>query len=45
MWPKLKADYIDNKKIRFIFREFPLNDLALAAFMTPARRRRNPISR
>jgi protein-disulfide isomerase len=33
VWPKLKADYIDNKKIRFIFREFPLNDPALAAFM------------
>jgi len=33
VWPKLKADYIDSKKIRFIFREFPLNDPALAAFM------------
>ncbi len=33
VWPKLKADYVDNKKIRFIFREFPLNDPALAAFM------------
>ncbi len=33
VWPKLKADYIDNKKIRFVFREFPLNDPALAAFM------------
>lgn len=33
VWPKLKTDYIDNKKIRFIFREFPLNDPALAAFM------------
>jgi protein-disulfide isomerase len=32
-WPKLKAEYIDTKKIRFIFREFPLNDAALAAFM------------
>ena len=31
--PKLKAEYIDNGKIRFIFREFPLNDPALAAFM------------
>jgi len=30
---KLKADYIDSKKIRFVFREFPLNDAALAAFM------------
>ena len=33
VWPKLKADYIDTKKVRFIFREFPLNDPALAAFM------------
>jgi protein-disulfide isomerase len=32
-WGKLKAEYIDTKKIRFIFREFPLNDAALAAFM------------
>ena len=33
VWPKLKADYVDTKKIRFVFREFPLNDPALAAFM------------
>lgn len=33
VWPKLKAEYIDTKKVRFIFREFPLNDAALAAFM------------
>jgi protein-disulfide isomerase len=32
-WPKIKAEYVDTKKIRFIFREFPLNDAALAAFM------------
>ena len=32
-WPKVKAEYVDTKKIRFIFREFPLNDAALAAFM------------
>ena len=30
---KLKAEYIDTKKIKFVFREFPLNDAALAAFM------------
>jgi protein-disulfide isomerase len=30
---KLKAEYIDTRKIRFVFREFPLNDAALAAFM------------
>lgn len=29
----LKAEYIDTGKIRFVFREFPLNDAALAAFM------------
>ena len=33
VWPKLKTDYIDTGKIRFIFREVPLNDPALAAFM------------
>lgn len=33
VWGKLKAEYVDTKKIRFIFREFPLNDAALAAFM------------
>ncbi len=30
---KLKAEYIDTNKIRFVFREFPLNDAAMAAFM------------
>lgn len=30
---KLKAEYLDTGKVRFIFREFPLNDAALAAFM------------
>ena len=33
VYQKLKAEYIDPKKIRFVFREFPLNDPALAAFM------------
>jgi protein-disulfide isomerase len=33
VWPKLKAEYVDTNKIRFIFREFPLNDAAMAAFM------------
>ncbi len=32
-WGKLKAEYVETKKIRFIFREYPLNDAALAAFM------------
>jgi protein-disulfide isomerase len=32
-YKKLKAEYIDTNKIRFVFREFPLNDAALAAFM------------
>ena len=30
---KLKAEYIDTNKVRFVFREFPLNDAAMAAFM------------
>ncbi len=30
---KLKADYIDTGKIRFILREFPHNDLGMAGFM------------
>lgn len=29
----LKSEYIDTGKIRFVFREFPHNDAALAAFM------------
>jgi protein-disulfide isomerase len=29
----LKKDYIDTGKVRFIFREFPHNDAAMAAFM------------
>jgi protein-disulfide isomerase len=32
-YPALKAKYIDNGKVRFIFREFPLDDLAVAASM------------
>jgi protein-disulfide isomerase len=32
-FPALKSEYIDTGKIRFIFREFPLNDAALAGFM------------
>jgi protein-disulfide isomerase len=32
-FPVLKKDYIDTGKIKFIFREFPLDNLALAAFM------------
>ena len=32
-YKKLKAEYIDTNKVRFVFREFPLNDAALAAFM------------
>jgi protein-disulfide isomerase len=30
---KLKTEYIDTGKIKFIFREFPHNDQAMAAFM------------
>lgn len=32
-YKKLKAEYIDTNKVRFVFREYPLNDAALAAFM------------
>ncbi len=32
-FPALKKDYIDTGKVKFIFREFPFDDLALAAFM------------
>lgn len=33
VFPELKKEYIDTNKIHFIFREFPLNDPALAASM------------
>ena len=32
--PILRARYIDTGKVRLIYREFPLEDLSLAAFMT-----------
>ena len=32
-FPAFKSEYIDTNKIRFLFREFPHNDAALAAFM------------
>jgi protein-disulfide isomerase len=32
-FPKLKEQYIDTGKVRFIFREFPFDDLAAGAFM------------
>ncbi|WP_415717950.1 thioredoxin domain-containing protein [Roseibium sp.] len=32
-WPDLKKDYIETGKVRFIFREFPLDPVAAAAFM------------
>lgn len=31
--PQIKAEYIETGKVRFIFREFPLDQLALGAFM------------
>ena len=31
--PQLKADYIETGKMRFIFREYPLDKLAMGAFM------------
>ena len=33
VYPTFKKEYIDTGKIKFIFREFPHNDAALAAFM------------
>ena len=32
-FPELKTKYIDTGKVRFVFREFPLDDLAAAAAM------------
>ncbi len=32
-WPTLKKEYVDTGKVRFIFREFPLDPLAAAGFM------------
>jgi protein-disulfide isomerase len=31
VFPKIKSEYIDTGKVRYIFREFPLDDIALAA--------------
>jgi protein-disulfide isomerase len=33
IFPKLKSQYIDTGKVRFIFREYPLDDAAIAASM------------
>jgi protein-disulfide isomerase len=33
VWPKLKQKYVDTGKVRFIMREFPLDNLAAAASM------------
>lgn len=33
VYPKLKEKYVDTGKVRFVFREFPLDTLALAASM------------
>ena len=33
VWPALKAKYVDTGKAKFVLREFPLDPLALAAFM------------
>jgi protein-disulfide isomerase len=33
VWPKFKEKYIDTNKVRYIFREFPLDNLAAAASM------------
>lgn len=33
VWPAIKKDFVDTGKVRFVFREFPLDKSALAAFM------------
>jgi protein-disulfide isomerase len=33
IWPEFKKKYIDTNKIRYVFREFPLDNLAAAASM------------
>ena len=33
VWPAVKAKYVDTGKAKFVLREFPLDRLALAAFM------------
>jgi protein-disulfide isomerase len=33
VWPSIKADYVDTGKVRFVFREFPTDQLALGVFM------------
>jgi protein-disulfide isomerase len=33
VFPQLKTEFVDTGKVRFVFREFPFDDLALAAFM------------
>ena len=32
-WPVIRKDYVETGKVKFIFREFPLDQVALAAFM------------
>ena len=44
-FPALKKEYIDTGKIRFVFREFPHNDAALAASCWHAARPRKSIFR
>jgi protein-disulfide isomerase len=33
VWPEFKKKYVDTGKVRYIFREFPLDNLAAAASM------------
>ena len=42
-YPELKKRYIDTGKVRFIFREFPLDPLAAGAFDAGALRRQGQI--
>ena len=32
-WPLIKKEFVETGKVRFVFREFPLDQVALAAFM------------
>jgi protein-disulfide isomerase len=33
VWPEIKKKYVDTNKVHYVFREFPLDDLATAASM------------
>jgi protein-disulfide isomerase len=33
IWPLIRKKYVDTEKVRFVFREFPLDNLAFGAFI------------